>query len=199
MSRPCTPPRGQPRPRRAVSDEEFEAARRGRPGDEASQSAARDNRNVVGAVLRKYRDVIPGEELEACGLHAFWRALQYHRPEFGQKFTTSLHRFAEWVCRREAQRHRGPGRPGNAPRPLSLSAGGCDAADPRWGEARERARFARECLGLLPPGWRRRVLEQYYCEGLTMSEVGACHGLSKEAARQRIRKALRELREKCGV
>lgn len=183
--------------RREVPDEEFEAAYYG-GADEASRRAAADNRNVIKAVLKKYSKQLPEEDLEACGLVAMWKALQYHRDTFGQKFTTSLHRFADWECKRELRRATG-GRGKHRPPPRVPLA---DVPDPRpsFTEAEDLAddlSHVRECVDLLPEEWQRTVIRQYYLDGMTMTQVGLANGCSKESARQKIRRSVEALREIC--
>lgn len=179
------------RPRRQVTDEEFRAAYYGRKGDPDSAAAAKDNRGVIRAVLRAYRDQVPAADLEAAGMNAMWRALQYHQTDHPsrQKFTTSLHRFATWECEREARNARG-GRSKTRPKFLPLPGPDMMAA-PTLGE---EIAHVRECLGRLPLEWQRTVISQYYLEGMTLDEVGAANGYSKETARKRLRLAMEALR-----
>lgn len=179
------------RPRRQVTDEEFRLAYYGRKGDPDSVRAAKDNRNLIRAVVKKYAKEIPMQDLELVGMKAMWRALQYHREDHpsGQKFTTSLHRFTKWECDRElrtARGGRGRARPTFLPMPEKdlLAAPLLD----------EDVAHVRECIAKLPVAWQRQVISQYYLERMTLEEVGEANGYSKETARKRVGEAMDALK-----
>jgi len=195
--------RAPARERRAVSDAEFERALYGVAGDEASLRAAADNRNVIKGVLRKYGKQLAKDDLHTCGLNALWRTLQYHQDKYNQKFTTSLHRFTDWECKRELRKKRGGrGRvkPVEVPYAdmLNIAArdnsnssfriGGCDPAD-------DDLRHVTECIDLLDDDLQREVIRAYYFEHLTMEQIGKRNGYSKETARKNLRAAVDALRE----
>jgi RNA polymerase sigma factor (sigma-70 family) len=188
----------EPRTRRHVTDEEYRLAYEGDPRDPASQASAADNRNVIAAVLKTYELKLPEDSRQDCGLIALWRALQYHDPKYRQKFTTSLHRFVHWECKRELRRiyGRNNSKAGRIFVPLFEET--LDLRRPPVDEQRQQnLEHVRECLDRLPEPSQRRVIEQYYFDGLTMEAVGRANGYSKEAARQKIRRAVAALKEIC--
>ncbi len=143
-----------------------------------------DNKGVLNRVLLGYNKVLTKEELDSCGLLATWRALQKHRPEYGQKFTTSLYRFAHWECRRELRAKRNKK---NLLNTISFSHKKFDIASPQ--KDTDEIKGVRECLSMLPEN-HRNILIQYYYDRMTMEEIGEANSYSKELARQRISKAL---------
>lgn len=191
----CKPKR-VPRPRRVVTDDEYRAAYHGVRGDPESMRAAANNRGIIRGVLRVYSGRLSEDELDSCGCKALWRCLQYHSDDYGQKFTTSLHRFAHWECQRELRSLRG-----SKNKPAEWANSKFDDAPDEAGIIRAGreavAQYANECLDLLPHDWQRVVIRQYYIEGMTMEEVGSANGYSKETARQRLRRALDALRDVC--
>jgi RNA polymerase sigma factor (sigma-70 family) len=160
--------------KRKISNEEYETA-----------LADINNIKIIQKVTSRYTNLIPQDDLKSCALHALWRALTYHDPNRGQKFTTSLWRFTEWECRRELVRQK------KKKNTISFSSIEFDvAAD----GVNEDVVHIRECLTLLPKT-DREVLTQYYIDKYTMEEIGKRNGYSKEAARQKINKAVAKLCE----
>lgn len=194
--------RAPARERRSVSNDEFNRAYRGVPGDEASLRAAADNRNVIKGVLRKYSKQLTKDELFTCGLNALWRTLQYHRDCFNQKFTTSLHRFTDWECKRELRKKRGGRgrvRPVEVPFAdmLNIAARDNNNTNFKMGgdPADDDLRHVTECIDLLDDDTQKQVIRQYYFEHLTMEQIGRVNGYSKETARKNLRSAVDALRE----
>jgi len=178
-------------PRRTISNDEFHRAYYGTPGDEESQQKASDNRNIIGAVLKKYHGVIPADELELCGMNALWRALQYHREGYGQKFTTSLHMFTDWECKGELRRYR------RQRKEYSLFDQHTNLYTVIQDRESDDLDYVLECLELLPNEWMKKVIQQYFFDGMTLEAIGRANGYGKEAARQKIKRALTHLRKIC--
>lgn len=168
--------------RKNVTNEEFTVA-----------LADTNNTNIIRSVCNGYRNILSEDELHSCGLNALWRTLQYHRPEYNQKFTTSLYRFIDWECKREVRRVKNSRKYVVA----SLSEQGYDQLS--TGDLCEKPEVLhlRECISLLPEEWQRTVIRQYYLDNRTMEEIGVINGYSKEAARQKINKAMASLKDIC--
>lgn len=174
-----------PLKRRSISDDEFRIA-----------SENSDNMNVQLAVCRRYFGVMSAEDLRACSLHALWRCLQYHDPKYGQKFTTSLHRFTAWEIQRELRKQKGSKAQQNmAMVPLYGTEG--ELAKEENVSRKDMVDHIRQRATLLPYAWQRKVVDQYYFQHLTMEQIGRRNGYSKESARQKVRKAMAELRQLC--
>lgn len=176
----CAEPAG-----RRVGDAEFVAA-----------LADPDNANVLKATLRRYANLLDQDERTSCGLKAVWRTLRHHRDDMGQKFTTSLVRFVHWECRREAARRGGKSPPGTLPF-SDRDAAARPRRDDGASERHEEMEHVLTRLPLLPRAWQRRMLRQHFLQGMSVDEVGVANGCTREAARQRIRKAVDKLRELC--
>jgi RNA polymerase sigma factor (sigma-70 family) len=169
--------------RRQVTNEEFNTA-----------LADKNNSRILKKVSSKYINVIPQQELYSCALHSLWRCLSYHKDSFGQKFTTSLWRFMEWECNRELKRLQNE-------KNKSVNISTLETKEKFDSPAKlpnDETENLYECIDMLPDGYRTLIVE-YYIERHTMEEIGKMHGYSKEAARQKINKALIELRKICGV
>jgi RNA polymerase sigma factor (sigma-70 family) len=176
--------------RRHVTDEEFREHYFGNPNDPQSMKRVRDNQRVMGAVFRRYSHLIDQDELERCGMEATWEALRYHDPRFKQRFTTSLHRFAKWVCQRETRKRHDR----YAQLKVRLK-GDLDVAVPE-NSVLEDIQHIRECMKQLPPE-DQRLIEQRYFNEMTVDEMGQANGYSRETARHKSNKAMESLREVC--
>lgn len=174
--------------RRPVSDEEYNQA-----------LANKDNLHVIKSVLVKYRKALSREDLQSCGLKALWRALQYYRPEFGQKFTTSLHLFVRWECNHELKK-----RPKGGYEVVAFFEENMDFVR-RSGnkgpeeelETLEDLNHIRERMRLLPHDWQRQVIAQHYFDQMSMTQIGEANGYGRETARKRVREAVKVLRRIC--
>jgi RNA polymerase sigma factor (sigma-70 family) len=167
--------------RRPVSNEEFNAA-----------LADEDNRKIIKKVLSSFIKVIPPEELEICGNEALWRCLGYHEQGKGNKLTTSLWRFTKWECLRMLKKIRRE----NNKRMVNLST--IETKEKLEIPIIENQDYGHlhECISLLSP-LDRQLIQEYFFDRRTMHEIGKLHGYSKEAARQKINKAVNRLRRHC--
>lgn len=169
--------------RRVVSDQEF-----------ADAYENKDNRSIIKKVCNGYRKVLPEDSREDCGMVGLWRALQYHRGEFNQKFTSSLYRFVDWECKREFRKLYGRKRYRQT---VSFVQWTPDAEQATCVvhdlTIKEDLEHLQACMDKLHPD-DREILKQYYFKDLTMTEIGFRRSFSKECARDRIEKALQNLR-----
>lgn len=59
----------------------------------------KDNQNIIKSVYKRYSKDLDYETLKSCGLHALWRALQFHNgASYTTAFTSSLWKFTNWEC-----------------------------------------------------------------------------------------------------
>jgi RNA polymerase sigma factor (sigma-70 family) len=167
--------------RRMVTNEEFNEALKNK-----------DNEKIIKAVLARYYHVIPADKLKDCGYDALWRCLGYHIPGKGNKFTTSLWKFTTWECRRALKRIHNE----QSTHTINISTIETkEKFDIPMPMDSESILHLRECLTLLNTE-SKQIIHEYYFEHRTMQEIGELHGYSKEAARQKINKAVRELRKR---
>jgi RNA polymerase sigma factor (sigma-70 family) len=174
-----------PTPRREVGNEEIRVA-----------MTNKDNRGIIKTVTNKYGKMINKQDLDTCGLYGLWRALQYHQDGRGQKFTTSLYRFVDWECKKELKKKQ-------AKRTISLDAEyQSGQSKKKWRldvEDRsivpeQEAKHLRECLKLLPKN-ESQLVDMYYFMEMTLEQIGRNFGYTKEAARQKLNKAVQKLRK----
>jgi RNA polymerase sigma factor (sigma-70 family) len=152
----------------------------------------KNNKNIINSVLSHYYNIIPQDDLESCGLDALWRCLGYHQADKGNKFTTSLWKFTTWECRRklkEIRRH-------TLHRVVNISTiekdDKFDIPEPKQNPDIEHLR---ECINLLPFK-DKQIIQEYYFDRYTMEQIGQLHNYSKEAASQKINKAVNKLRKR---
>lgn len=142
-----------------------------------------DNQGIIRTVANKYRSILRPEELDRCGLHGLWRALQYHQDGRGQKFTTSLYRFVDWECKKELNKSN------KQKKTLSLDN---IKIDPPYSGRSEDNEHLHECLRLLPKS-ESELVDMYYFRDMTLEEIGRYNKYTKEAARQKLGKAIQKL------
>ncbi len=196
--------------RRNVTDQEFSDAFYGGRTPE-SKNAASDNRGILRGVSSKFvrSGKLDEDEGSSCELMALWRCLQYHDVSYGQKFTTSLHRFCVWECCKELQRKRRKSEERIKKDSLPLISRYVVDEHDTWSSRpstdnplpQTKVDIADEienCLRSLPYDWQRTVIKQYYLSDLTCEAIGFQNGgYSKETARLRLDQALTELRTLC--
>lgn len=183
-----------------IFDQQYNEAYFGGNSEE-SKRAASDNRAILRGVSSRFRH-LDEHERESCELQALCRALQNHEEGHGQKFTTSLYRFAVWECCRELRRKRRKSESRLSLKDLKeISRYVVDEHD-SWSEPTDKKQqeiFAvLEHVDKLPYSWQKHVLEQYYVMGLTHEQIGFRNGgYSKETARLKVEQAMSELRYLC--
>lgn len=158
------------RPKKAVSELEFNTA-----------YANSDNKNIIHSVLRKYVYSLDKDTLKSCGLKALLRCLESHSDEYKTKFTSSLYKFTVWECERERtaiQRRR--------IKPVELFDIPVDGAV-------EGSIF--EDLQDVLPEEHASIVKMKFVEDRTLEEIGKHFGYTKEAARQKLKTALKTLKE----
>lgn len=183
-----------------VSDEQFSDAYYGGSSEESKNSAG-DNRGILRGVSRKFAS-LDEDERSSCEMIALWRCLRHHKEGFGQKFTTSLYRFAVWeCCRASAKKSRkAESRMSEDCLPLILRhvVDERDALHYVVDPNKDEIKYVLSRLEDLPYSWQRVVIRQYYVEGLTHEQVGMRNGgYSKETARLKIEQSLQELKLLC--
>lgn len=180
--------------RRHVTNEEFHAAYNGIIGDEQSEKAASDNRNIIFSVLKHYSQKLTPDELKSCGQIGLWKCLQYHDDSRGQKFTTSLFRFTRWECRQAIREKFGRRKERDDSFFLPIFERHLDTQCELPPDG--KLEHIRECMEQLSL-WEKKLIKAYYLEGKTIDQISGKPGcsLSKEATRQHIEKALVSLQE----
>jgi RNA polymerase sigma factor (sigma-70 family) len=167
--------------RRKVTEEEFK---------EALQD--KDNKKVMNKILSQYSNVIPSEDLEACGMDAVWRCLGYHKKEKGNKFTTSLWRFVHWECCRQLKRIK------RQNRLHTINFSTIETQDTfEIPVIRDKEiESVREAVNSLNHH-HKEYIQQFYFERRTLKEIATMQGCSKETVRTRIKQAIKELTKLC--
>lgn len=166
--------------RRTVSNEEFKKAQ-----------ANKDNQNIINDCLSRYKGIMTDEDLKDCATDALWRCLGYHQDGKGNKFTTSLWTFLLWESSRRLkkinkQKH---------VRTINIST-----IETRSKFEIETPRLTKDIVNLNEAisslsDKHKEIIQEYYFDRKTIDEIGYSHGYSKEAARLKIKQAVKELRK----
>lgn len=142
-----------------------------------------DNIKVINKVLSLYQD-LPSEVRKDCGLKALWRCLQFHEPEKGNKLTTSLWRFVRWECENEKKKLRTL-----KSRRRNKSIELFDVEDTTTVTA-----DVFSDIDLILDTESSSIIRLRFVEKMTLKEIGAKFGYTKEAARQKLNHALSEVK-----
>jgi RNA polymerase sigma factor (sigma-70 family) len=143
-----------------------------------------DNIKVINGLKRKYAQVLDVDDFESAAMIGLWKTLGYHEEGRGQKFTSSLWLFVSWECRRLLRAKKA-----NV-KFVQMSSMGIDV--PEKNGLDERCQKVKEYVELLSEK-DKKVLKQYYYDNHTMEEIGNLNGYTKEAARQKINKGIKNL------
>lgn len=168
------------RPRKHVTNEEFDAA-----------WMNESNRKVVFAVVGRARTLLTPDEMESVAARALWKALSYHLEEYGQLFTSTLHRVATWTLAGELRTK--VRQEAKAQRVRSVERLRREPDEPPG--ASEDATYVAELLAMLEDAEQASLLREYYLEGRTAEEIGRSRGYSRETSRQRLKAALAAARD----
>ena len=139
---------------RQVSDTEFNKARK-------------EYLSYMKSVAQKYANALSPDMLSAAIDMALWRCLQNHKPEYGQKLSSSLYRFINWECCRAIRENK---------------QRSCEVIDEVAGdnESVSIKMILDEYLSLLKPR-DRRIVEARYLYNRTFTEIGVEEGCSRQA------------------
>lgn len=156
--------------KKTISNEEYERAYNNK-----------DNRKIINKVTSRYVKQLDSHDRQSCGLIALWRCLENHQDIYKQKFTSSLWRFVHWECRRELRKK-------NRKKQLQY------VLVPELDYVAQKntdETNVQECIMSLGEQ-HREMLKDYFYENKTMQEIADSRGFSKETARQKINKAIKQ-------
>jgi RNA polymerase sigma factor (sigma-70 family) len=168
-------------PKKVVSKDEFEVAYKNS-----------DNQNIIKSVLKKYSRTLDYDTLLTCGLNALWRCLANHREEYGTKFTSSLYRFTKWECDREILKFK---KNTSIKQVRVVSLGLPDVLDHSSPTTSSAQHSIFDDLESVLPQEHASIVRMKYVEDRTLKEIGEHFGYTKEAARQKLKVALKKLHE----
>ena len=143
-----------------------------------------DNRKIINKVLSLYKGDLPDETLKDCGLNGLWRCLQFHEPSKGNKLTTSLWRFVHWACENEKKKLRTL-KSQKRNRSIELF----DIED-----STTVSMDIFNDIDSMLDNESSSIIRLRFVEKMTLKEIGAKFGYTKEAARQKLNYALAEVK-----
>mgnify|MGYP001579968962 CR=1 FL=1 len=158
--------------RKEVSNKEFEYANNNI-----------DNINIIRKVTSKYNKQIDQDVLKSCGLTALWKCLSYHDNSKGQKFTTNLYKFTDWECKKQLKTQKSQKTMYQFPKNFDIHT--CQ---------NKNSEYIKDCMDSLSIK-NKEIIQQYFFDNKTMSEVGQMLNISKEAVRQKLNRAISDLKK----
>lgn len=184
--------------KKEVTDDDFRLAWYGGE-DEESQKSASDNQGILRAIRRKFRTQLDEDESDSCAMVAMWRTLQSHDAAYGQKFTTSLHKFAMWEYLKAVKKKERISESNMEGDVLPLIERHTVDEHDTWAELSgltdQERQFLSEMIEQLPYSWQRQVIREYYLNEKSHDAIGFINGgVSKETSRLRLDHALAELK-----
>jgi RNA polymerase sigma factor (sigma-70 family) len=132
-----------------------------------------ENKRIMRAASRKYRGLIPEDELKQCNMIALWLSMEAFNPTGGRQFTSYLYEGVIQSCRRWLHANIRP----MEQLPFELSVSNFNGSD------------VRDMIGLLPENLQA-IINQRFFDNMTYREIADIHGVSYETIRKRIKKAL---------
>jgi len=133
-----------------------------------------ENRRILSCVARRFRKVIPPDEIIYHSQIALFSCLNRHKDKYGTKFTSSLYRFAMWEFIRAAKKVK----------PLySLPCLYSSYVDFPFETV-----YVRDCLDNLSLT-NRKILVDYYINKMTLREIGKNYACSPTTAMILLRRA----------
>lgn len=146
-----------------------------------------DNKGIIKGVTSKFK-LLSKDDRHLCGLHGLWKALQYHDDSYNQKFTTSLYTFVQWECLKSMEQI--------YKKKFSFHE---QSLDDIVEETPEITGEDIEHLLVRLDGMdsqQKKIIKQYFFEKNTLAQLGKLNGCSAESARQRLKKAIAQLKER---
>jgi DNA-directed RNA polymerase specialized sigma24 family protein len=138
-----------------------------------------DNKKIINRVKKMYRNNIPKEDLDDCGLYALWHALIFHKDEKG-KFTSTLYKMVNWKCNAYVKKN-------NKPVPTSLDDTNLSYSQKFYDEFEDY-------ISILPKDLAE-IVEQRIVQKKTITQIGKERNIGFDAAKSKINKAYRMLRK----
>lgn len=145
-----------------------------------------DNNSILMKISNQYYKNLSEDVLTDCRLYALWRCLSYYDASKGTKFTTNLWKFMHFECKKALQQKY---RLNRIPT-ISIN----DNIDIPYENINLES--IQEYLSILPPSYKKIIFE-YYMEARTMEEIGKINNTTREAARQKLNRAIKLLRKMC--
>jgi len=137
-----------------------------------------ENKHIIMVLSSKYKYYMDEWAIENCVLHAIWKCLLRHNPEYNTKFSSSLYRYIEWECKnyiRENYRY-------------------TDNFELLEAKDATTTIEVNDCLSQLS-GINRDILKQYHYEGMTIREIAESNGYTKTTAHNKIIQAQLEFKK----
>jgi RNA polymerase sigma factor (sigma-70 family) len=151
-------------------------------------SAAWENveyRKIMQSAMRRYRGVIPADEMNSCKMIGLWESLKRYDKSKGRKFTTYLYCGILMQCRKRINRFKYI--------TLDVVASYMDLNKMNLDAEMTREKV-RDSVDKLDDELRDLIYSRFF-DGKTLREIAKENGYSIETARRRIKKAICKLKK----
>lgn len=158
--------------------------------DKDLQQALRnpDYRNLIDAVISKYKYHLCDAAIENCVTKAIWMCLQNYNSERKAKFSTVLYRYLSNELKREIRFNT------EYHRVMKKHQAG-DIFEELVDNKDSSLQYeVRDCLEQIPDK-HRDIIYKYYFDNMTLQEIGNHNGYTREAARKNIASALESFKK----
>lgn len=136
----------------------------------------KEYRKIMQSAMRRYRGIIPADEINSCKMIGLWESLKRYDKTKGRKFTTYLYCGILMQCRKRLSRFE------------------YITIDDVASYMDFNRIYIRDCVDKLDVEHRELVYSRYF-EGMTLREIAKENDYSIETARRKIKKALCKLKK----
>ena len=138
-----------------------------------------NNKKIINKAKKKYKKLIPPDELKSCTLNALWKSLAKFKTNRNTKFSSFLYSMVVWECKTWI---------------LNQNKHHMIYIDNAFDIIYDGHNQFYEMIECLPPNLAK-VIEQRIIYNMTLKEIGKENNYSHESARELINKALAHLRD----
>jgi RNA polymerase sigma factor (sigma-70 family) len=154
--------------RRQITNKEFEAALKNT-----------ENQSIIHKACKPYVKTISPDDLDSLQQRALWRALCSHDYSSKRRFTTSLYQFVLWECDSAIAEIKKRSR-------IPITSIDLNNIPARRRKHKEFANLYDIIDSLQERD--RKLIDQYFFQRMTLSEIASINGCSKEVISQRLKK-----------
>lgn len=162
------------------------------------------NKKIIKSFLRRFHSQFERDEMRSFAMEVVWRCLQQHNPKFKTQFTTSLYRMMYWKFCSELKRkkRKNPQFTILDRERLSIHSRIFEVCSTEEEPASleeffsyneeylsERVKYLNE--------EDKKILKQRFVEDLSYTRIGQLHGCCRQAAKNKVDKAVSNLRQIC--
>ena len=138
--------------------------------------------NIMNKVANRYRRNIDLDEIESIKMNTLWKCIEKHDEE-KSKFTSFLYSQLSYALKNKVKKKK-----------LEYNCSSIEKTD-------YKAEMSLEYIDIVSglPDEAKNIINQRFCQNLTMKEIGKINGYSRETARRRLKNAINICKSACEV